>query len=444
MSAGHDFNALLLGALYGELSAVEESRLQAHLLAHPADEAVLRELAWTREIIRDAAGLAPVEPPQAISAILLQEAARRAPRRSTRRVSTSRRGWLAALFSHPAIAAAAMVVIVVGLFGTLSLRKKGQVAETVARSPASLEEPRGEAAPAAAAIAPAEPAPLAGNADRPSSGTTTAGDLAQDRLPVDLAVEVGQSENERLRADPRRQRTDQKAKKSLPPEPTLGDNRLPAPKPTPAKPTLPAYKNGYLDASRDDVALKELDDEEDGRAGAQQAERRFSVPPGKASSASPAAPTSVPPPPQARPPAAAPIVAPAPEPAPSSAPQRAEGAKKAESRGERTTTVSGAARPSEPQADQDATKDKAGTTSDPTVEWARSEHRRLVRLARSGKCSDAASVAGTLATRSPRYYQDHVANDRELRACAAAIRDEVNLRAEQSKRKARSSAADKE
>src|SRR5690242_17677146 len=76
-----DIDALLIGALYGELSAAEEARLTAHLESHPADRTALSDLTRTRAAVRDSRVLAfQAEPPQAISALLLREASRRAPR----------------------------------------------------------------------------------------------------------------------------------------------------------------------------------------------------------------------------------------------------------------------------------------------------------------------------------------------------------------------------
>ena len=39
-----DIDALLVGALYGELTPAEEARLTAHLESHPADRSALEDL----------------------------------------------------------------------------------------------------------------------------------------------------------------------------------------------------------------------------------------------------------------------------------------------------------------------------------------------------------------------------------------------------------------
>src|SRR4051812_40922073 len=77
-----DIDALLIGALYGELTPADEARLTAHLESHPADRTALDNLTRTRAAVRDSRILTfQAEPSQAISALLLQEASRRAPRR---------------------------------------------------------------------------------------------------------------------------------------------------------------------------------------------------------------------------------------------------------------------------------------------------------------------------------------------------------------------------
>ena len=87
-----DIDALLIGSLYGELSSADEARLQTHLESHPADRTALDRLTHAREAVRRSRILeVQLEPPQSVSAKLLQEAARRAPARASRRPS-SRQG----------------------------------------------------------------------------------------------------------------------------------------------------------------------------------------------------------------------------------------------------------------------------------------------------------------------------------------------------------------
>src|SRR5262245_46396881 len=104
-----DIDALLIGALYGELTPADETRLASHLESHPADRSVLDGLKATRQAVRDSRILeAQLEPPQQISALLLQEAHRRAPRPADKESWFTR--FMRSFMAHPAMAAAAMLV----------------------------------------------------------------------------------------------------------------------------------------------------------------------------------------------------------------------------------------------------------------------------------------------------------------------------------------------
>src|SRR4051794_14037593 len=161
-----DIDALLISALYGELTPADEARLTAHLESHPADRAALADLTRTREAIRESRVFAgQLEPPQSVSARLLQEAARLSPRPSQR---AETEGWFyrltRAFMAHPAMAVAAMLVLVVGVAGTLYIRHGDRLAEMAAPA-TTASVPRSEpAAPAARAAEP--PAPSAEPAQR--------------------------------------------------------------------------------------------------------------------------------------------------------------------------------------------------------------------------------------------------------------------------------------
>src|SRR5688572_1481623 len=105
-----EIDALLVSALYGELTPADEKRLAAHLDSHPTDRTVLADLTRAREVVRESRILeAQVDPPQSLTALLMQEAARRAPKPAAD-------GWFARFMRsfalHPAMAAAAMLVAV--------------------------------------------------------------------------------------------------------------------------------------------------------------------------------------------------------------------------------------------------------------------------------------------------------------------------------------------
>jgi hypothetical protein len=144
-----DIDALLIGALYGELTPADEARLSAHLESHPADRSALADLAHTREAVRASRVFAvQVEPPQSVSALLMQEAARRLPRKESD-------GWFYRLTRAvmgrsmmAAIGAAAMFVLVVGVAGTLYLKRAPQYAAPSSHDEAAISSV-GAAAPAA-------------------------------------------------------------------------------------------------------------------------------------------------------------------------------------------------------------------------------------------------------------------------------------------------------
>jgi hypothetical protein len=140
-----DIDALLVGALYGELTPADEARLAAHLEAHPADRGALDDLKSARAKVRESrifedAGSSGgvIEPPQHISALLLQEAHRRAPKRAVATEGEQRDSWFFRVtrmfLAHPAMAAAAMLVLVIGVAGTLYSKKGASFGERTAPS----------------------------------------------------------------------------------------------------------------------------------------------------------------------------------------------------------------------------------------------------------------------------------------------------------------------
>ncbi len=128
-----DIDALLIGRLYGELSSADEARLQAYLAGTSAqaqaDKRALEDMTSARTAVRESRLLAEqVDPPHSISALLMQEAARRAPKQRS-----ESEGWFArfvrSFAAHPAMAAAATLVFVVAVGGTLYMRNGKQLAE---------------------------------------------------------------------------------------------------------------------------------------------------------------------------------------------------------------------------------------------------------------------------------------------------------------------------
>src|SRR5688572_9382207 len=124
MADRQEIDALIVGALYGELDAADRARLETHLSSHPEDRAALEALERTRATVRRGlADMPSAEPSPAISTILLREAGRLAP---TPRAAAARESadsadndglwsrflrWARPVAMHPAFAGAAALIL---------------------------------------------------------------------------------------------------------------------------------------------------------------------------------------------------------------------------------------------------------------------------------------------------------------------------------------------
>ncbi len=185
-----DIDALLIGALYGELTPADEARLATHLESHPADRGALDDLKVARQAVLDSRIFAvQLEPPQAVSALLLQEAHRRAPKKVVATDGEQKDGWFARFarnfMAHPAMAAAAMLVLVMGGAGIVWMKKGDQFASSEYSQ--TNVRAQSEAAPATATTAPTpEPVLPEGNA-AVAAGSAYSADLYDDGKPIDGA-----------------------------------------------------------------------------------------------------------------------------------------------------------------------------------------------------------------------------------------------------------------
>src|SRR5690606_21058766 len=169
-----DIDALLIGALYGELTPADEARLAAHLESHPTDRGALDDLERARAAVRESRIFdQQVEPPQAVSALLLQEAHRRAPKRAPAD-DEGNTSWFyrftRVFLAHPAMAAAAMLVLVVGVAGTLYMRNGAKFADKEAPALSAVSERAGNEMAAAPAAEPSADRGLAEGAASTGSG----------------------------------------------------------------------------------------------------------------------------------------------------------------------------------------------------------------------------------------------------------------------------------
>jgi anti-sigma factor RsiW len=150
-----DINELMMDFIYRELETKREDEFRAHLASCARCGSELASLERTRHALRE---LPDAEPPAAVTARLLHEAAKRVPRKAARE-EEARGGllsWLSGLFrpviAHPAWAAAASLVILVGV---VYLRESGVISSRPQSSPPSVEARQEKhAGDKAAALAP--------------------------------------------------------------------------------------------------------------------------------------------------------------------------------------------------------------------------------------------------------------------------------------------------
>ncbi|MGE5181942.1 MAG: anti-sigma factor family protein [Acidobacteriota bacterium] len=388
-----DIDALLVGALYGELTPAEEARLAAHLESHPADRSALADLQTARQAVRESRVLeVQHDPPQAISALLLQEAHRRAPR-VARQEQVEREGWFARLarsfMAHPAMAAAAMLVVVVGVAGTLYMKKGDQFAGKEVAAPAATDR--------------AEP-----TASTPPSEPEAANGVA-----AGSGYSVGLAEGETAPADhDTRARQDQAAPAGTPQAPAEQEKKLevakdksaelslrqeakPSAHSAPQRPIaittakkepMPRELEAPKRKSADRGGFASLDDNLSGRIGAGGAGSA----PATGGVRAPAAP------------APAPQMQPPPPPAPTVATTSEAPRSKADTAGPA---------PAQAKNAQDAS----------LMAWAQSELNKTIALAHKD-CVEAAKHAMNIRARAPEFYQQNVAQNRQLKSCSGYIR----------------------
>ncbi len=437
-----DIDALLIGALYSELTPAEEARLATHLESHPTDRGALDDLKVARQAVHDSRIFAVhLDPPQHVSALLLQEAHRRAPKHVA--APDEKQSWFARFtrnfMAHPAMAAAAMLVLVMGGAGIMYMKKGDQQfaeREVGPQSASSMQV----VAPAAGSAAVDE-------------GSAYRADLYEDQGNAELALGTAQESaadrwNDQS-ADKNAERSRDELAKQKAPSRGMVVNTERAPKDfddaksddgdSPAA-SKPSPKPGKVAAkSSDGYALDYGGGNANAVSGAGAAQRPgtdssavYAQPPpasspSKGGAAGPttgtgsATATSTPTAPSStdrKAPAPSKTVSksPSPPPAPAEAP--------------RTATV--AAPKAEPVA-KEAKKDESSL-----IAWAKGEHARAVTLAKNGDCGGAAKVALSVSTRAASYYSQNMATDRSLKQCAQYINAERDKEAERTQ-KARAS-----
>jgi hypothetical protein len=446
-----DIDALMMGSLYGELDAREAARLEAHLEAHPQDRAELASLRRTREVMRE---LPLLEPSAALTAKLMHEAARQAPRKAVAVPLAEEGGgigaWLGRIFRpvllHPAMAGAATLLLVGGVAGTLYLRGERAAMPRVASSqPAPAAEP----APESGAVAhwggnleeaPAPEAPTStaavasGEADKgryadgykvdldgKDQGAERAYRLADDRKAAEQAA-AGQ------RADKLRRVAGKEAAAPLVANAISGTD-----------PLLDGSEGAAGDMANQPVppatATKKQSSGLRGRAGEAvivdvpaPAPMEADVT-AKAKSEAPSKPTA--PRPATVGGSAAGAAGTGTGTAAPKAPTTAATTAPAASGPAASGPAGGTSYSPPKQAARDEAKGEAAEDSG-NLSWARMQHGKLTAAIKAKKCREAAQLANDLLDRNPDYYLSTVAGSKEVKSCQYYVDAEAKRRAAES------------
>jgi anti-sigma factor RsiW len=444
-----DIDALLISALYGELTPADDARLAAHLESHPADRTALAELTRTRVAVRDSRFLAvQLEPPQSVSARLLQEAARLSPRPAEQAHHNQTESWFfrftRTFMAHPAMAVAAMLVLVVGVAGTLYVRHGDHLAEMAAPVPATAHDRSSaisQTTPSAVPPAPsAEPARQI-DGDQNHAVTSAAGSAAgSSRYRVALDEQQAAEPQEAAQRD---RSGAAKSEELALGEATSGSQAkvsLEKAKRAPPAPKLAKRAGpGGIELRSPELLPKDIDDVDqetqtarnDNRQDKKDAVDGFAAGDDVKPSPGPsAAIVSAPSTTNNRAPAAPSAGAPAPDPVAGTDNRRTERSPaKTVSRGGPAQATPPSARDAAPidgQFDQAAgtgTK-SADENAKALVAWVRKQHDLVVSLVKSSNCRAAASAAIEIYSRAPGYYDANVASDRSVKPCLAYLNSE--------------------
>jgi hypothetical protein len=450
-----DIDALLIGSLYGELTPADQARLQAHLESHPADRSVLADLTRARQVIRESRLFElQFEPPQAVSALLLQEAARRAPRVRVTKANAERgESWfqrfIRSLAAHPAMAAAAMLVVVLGATAIMYKRNGAQnweprAEETEQAAPATAPVAEGKAqkdnyavdlaneeklqqrqqaqqtvdagalaAPASTARpgdSPAEPAakPPAKVADPAPRKEPPRGIAVEGSRPEPKDLEDDAKAKTGFRGNKETQATESRLDVKSPSGPSgrvVGSNTTPgAPHTGGAGSAAPTETNFNGDSTTGIAGPSAGNAGGTGGAGAPAAPANRKLETTK-DARRPAAPS----------PAPASTAAPPPPPPPAPAQQPASREK---------TVQKGADKADKNDADKPAED----------LTYARGQHQKIIAAVKANRCMEATNLAFALENRAPAYYAQNVENDRAIKSCASYIANERAKRVEAEKR----------
>ena len=445
---------LMMDWLYDELDPPSSARVAEHVGHCARCSAELGALRRTREAFR---GLPEAEPPPSLSAILLHEAARRAPsvQAGVVVVAAPVRGdtglwariaaWLRPLALHPSIAAAAALLLVAGVAGALYVRRGAEIHVPARHSGADLPPPptaSGEAEQGEAnqASTPASGTETASPAPAPSEDPSPEKQLAQPATTAPSAsTEADGDREEEPARDPERSSgyaagvLDDQRQADV--GAAQGVDRAAGVKGAEKKKTaVPDVRDGrfaryrakgdaYGDQSRDKAPAEKparlaRNDRKEanavgGAANARPADAKLAKDEAKLE-AGPGGPvagrgadtaTGSAPPAQSAAPAA---------PRPETRAQAADELADAEPAGGAPVTVAGKAR-----EDERARKEQG---------WLQAQEGKLAALVKSGRCREAATVANDILDRNAAYYTRRVVGARVAGRCQRYVGDEQRRR----------------
>ncbi|HEX5063682.1 MAG TPA: hypothetical protein VFV99_30095 [Kofleriaceae bacterium] len=454
-----DIDALLIGALYGELTPADEARLAAHLDSHPTDRGALDDLKSARNAVRESRIFElQVDPPQAVSALLLQEAHRRAPKRAPEREHEGNEGWFyrfsRMFLAHPAMAAAAMLVLVVGVAGTLYMKKGSDQFVDKQAEPPALQEKADTVAVEAPAMDPAAANEGVGAADTgiaQGSGSSFGyqvqladGKAEAKQQASDRAEQVAKLKDQQNALERQQELAVAKNKRAasssiIVDTPQREPKELDEPRAKVASKV--GAKKGNVQGGEDAEIATDSFDSNRGRGDtaatgstvARAGAGGGGTVGGATGTGAPGGRVATTPPAAAGPARNAPTPAPPPPPAATTAPAPAQVAQ------QQPKSPTATAKPTTPPAKVAKEAEKTESKPDSTagkdsalIAWAKGQHSQAQSLAGKGDCAGAAKVAVLISNRAPEFYSQYVATDRALKKCQAYIAAERDADAERS------------
>ncbi len=394
-SSEPNFDAKMVDWLYDELDPSEVESFEKHLEANPAAQAEAAALKRTREAFRE---LDQSEPPPALSAILMHEAAKSV--QQSPGLWARFAGLFQPIFLHPAVSAMATLVIVAGVAGALYSRHGDMAYEPKASVNASM----GEAAPA-------EELPAAANLPSTLQGLTAMED-SESALANEVGDDLAESESDLPGNDGYRVGMANKATEGAIQSAADSRNARRFDDDNSNSNAWGSGKGGGGSAS-DSSARPEYKAPAQGMLGGANT---IAISGGRGYASSP------PPPPSAKP-----------KPEPS-----VQTAKSKRSRKSPASKKRDFAAPSEKAAEERAPvareankeqKDKAGS-------WEDQKRSVLNAAAKSKRCREAGRIANDILDKKPAYYNRKVKNSQAVSDCGSYVASETKRRAKRRSKQA--------